>query len=70
MRQGATPEESVTVIRRILESQPLKYTKLQEEIKKAVGEKGDISAILPKMMVDVLDLDNLRSEEDVPEAEN
>lgn len=72
------PEDSVTEVLQIMKttaggvlieiSKCGDRAKLQEAIKKAVAEKREIRSIVPKLRIEVLDLDGLKNESDVEEA--
>lgn len=78
MRSGVTLEESGTVVRHIRKTasggvllelaQCKDRGKLQEAIRKSVGDKGEVRSIVPKSRIEILDLDALATEADITES--
>jgi hypothetical protein len=78
MKTGLVPENSGTVVRQVRKTAAggvlMELTKcsdrakLQQDIRNAVGVSGDVRSIVPRLRVEVLDLDSLTSETEVTEA--
>lgn len=78
MRKEVTPEDSGTVVRHIRKTATGgvllelakcdNRAKLQEDIQRAVGDQGEVRSIVPKMRIEILDLDSLVTDAEVREA--